>query len=74
MGGTAAYYGTEAINYAAGQGFATMARGATGDYSASYQLWSDGKQLLIRVHGADRAEVDKLALKVFKAAAPVTFR
>ena len=74
LGGTADYYGTEAIDYASGQGFSTRARGATGDYSATYQLWSDGKQLLVKVYGSDQAEVERLAGRVYKAAAPLTFR
>ncbi|QQR40494.1 hypothetical protein [Devosia rhizoryzae] len=74
LGGDADYYGTEDIEYGSAQGFSTRARGATGDYSATYQLWNDGKQLLIRVYGADQAEVDAMASKVYEAAAPVTFR
>lgn len=74
LGGDADYFGTETITFGSAQGFSTQARGATGDYSATYQLWNDGKQLLVRVYGADQAEVDALAGKVYKAAAPVTFR
>jgi hypothetical protein len=68
------YFGTENIAYASGKGFVTSARGATGDYSSTYQLWSDGKQLLVRVYGDDQAEVKRLAQQVYKAAAPMTFR
>ena len=74
LGGEAAYYGTEAIAFASAIGFKTEARGATGDYSSTYQLWGDGQQLLVRVHGADQAEVAALAERTFAAAAPLTFR
>jgi hypothetical protein len=47
---------------------------ATGDYASTYQLWSDGKQLLIRVYGKDQSMVDNIAEKAYSAAAPQTFR
>jgi hypothetical protein len=74
LGSPAEYFGTEPIAHASAQGFATTARGATGDYSATYQLWDDGKQLVVRVYGADQAEVGRIAEQVYTAAAPLTFR
>ena len=73
LGNGAAYYGTEAVDFAAAKGFKTSARGATGDYSATYQLWDDGQQLIVRVYGADQDQVDSLADTVYEAAAPLTF-
>lgn len=74
LGGDAAYYGTRDIAFASAVGFATQARAATGDYTATYQLWSDGQQLVVRVVGADQAAVNSLAEDAFAAAAPLTFR
>jgi hypothetical protein len=74
IGGDAAYFGTKAIEFGSAMGFKTRARIATGDYSATYQLWSDGQQLIVRVYGADQAKVDAMAANAFEAAAPLTFR
>lgn len=73
LGNGAEYYGTEEVAFASAKGFKTSAKGATGDYSATYQLWDDGHQLIVRVYGADQAKVDDLAAKTFAAAAPLTF-
>ena len=74
LGGDAAYFGTERIDFASAVGFRTAARIATGDYSVTYQLWDDGKQLVIKVYGPDQSEVDALAEKAYTAAAPLSFR
>jgi hypothetical protein len=74
LGGESAYIGTERIDFASGVGFKTKAKIATGDFSATYQLWSDGKQLLVKVYGADEALVDTTAANAYKAAAALTFR
>jgi len=74
LGGDAEYYGTEDIAFASAVGFATHARIGTGDYSSTYQLWSDGQQLIVRVVGKDRAMVDAVAEDVYEAATPLTFR
>jgi len=74
LGKPAAYYGTEPIEFASAIGFVTNARAATGDFSVSYQLWSDGKQLVVKVIGDDQAEVAKLAKRTYNATAPLTFR
>lgn len=74
LGGTSAYYGTKPINFASAVGFKTRARTAAGDCSATYQLWSDGQQLVVKVYGKDPSRVVSLAGKVFEAAAPQTFR
>ena len=74
LGGSSAYYGTEAIEFASAVGFKTRARAATGDYSATYQLWSDGQQLVVKIYGKDQSAVDRVALAAFKAAAPQTFK
>ena len=74
LGGTSAYYGTKLVNFASAVGFKTRARTAAGDYSATYQLWSDGQQLVVKVYGKDQSIVDTLAERVFGAAAPQTFR
>jgi hypothetical protein len=74
LGGESAYYSTERIDLGEAVGFKTSARAATGDFSATYQLWSDGKQLLVRVYGKDQELVDTIAEKTYKAAAPLTFR
>lgn len=74
LGNGAAYYGTKAVTYASAKGFRTSARGATGDYSSTYQLWSDGQQLLVRVFGENQSQVKALARKAYEAAAPLTFR
>lgn len=74
LGGDAAYYGTETVKFASAVGFRTSARIATGDYSVTYQLWDDGKQLVVKVYGADQTMVDALAEKAYTAAAPLSFR
>lgn len=74
LGGDSAYYGTEPLTFASAVGFTTRARIATGDYSATYQLWSDGHQLLVKVYGANQATVYSVAERAFRAAAPATFR
>lgn len=74
FGNGAAYYGTEAIDFATAKGFKTSAKTAMGDYSSTYQLWDDGHQLIVRVLGADQAEVERIADKVYEAAAPLTFK
>ncbi|WP_375452369.1 hypothetical protein [uncultured Devosia sp.] len=74
MGHGAAYYGTEAVDFASAVGFKTRALTAAGDYSTSYQLWSDGQQLVVKVYGKDQARVDRLADTAYAAAAPLTFR
>lgn len=74
LGGESAYYGTERINRGEAVGFKTSAKAATGDFSATYQLWSDGKQLVVRVYGKDQSMVDSIAEKTYNAAAPLTFR
>ena len=74
LGGDAAYLGTERVDFASAVGFRTKARIATGDYSVSYQLWDDGKQLVIKVYGPDQTAVDALAEKAYTAAAPLSFR
>lgn len=74
LGGEADYFDTERIDFASAVGFKTRAKAATGDFSATYQLWSDGKQLLIRVYGGDQSMVDNVAEKAYSAAAPQTFR
>jgi hypothetical protein len=74
LGGDAAYFGTERIDFASAVGFRTSARIATGDYSVTYQLWDDGKQLVIKVYGPDQTQVDALAQKAYTAAAPLSFR
>lgn len=74
LGDGSAYYGTEDVEFASAVGFKTSARAATGDYSASYQLWDDGQQLIVRVFGKDQARVDDTAAKAFAAAAPLTFK
>ncbi|WP_449395489.1 hypothetical protein [Devosia riboflavina] len=74
MGGESDYFGTKRIDFTSAVGFKTRARTATGDFSATYQLWSDGKQLLIRVYGKDQSMVDNVAEKAYSAAAPQTFR
>jgi hypothetical protein len=74
LGEPADYYSTEDISYASALGFTTRARGLTGDYSATYQLWSDGQQLIVRVYGKDQDEVERIAAQVYKAAAPRTFQ
>ena len=74
LGGDAAYYGTETVEFASAVGFRTSARIATGDYSVTYQLWDDGKQLVVKVYGADQTMVDALAEKAYTAAAPLSFR
>lgn len=74
LGGESAYFGTKKIAFGPALGFKTRARTATGDFAATYQLWSDGKQLLIRVYGKDQTMVDNVAEKAYSAAAPQTFR
>ena len=74
LGGDAAYFGTERIDFASAVGFRTTARIATGDYSVTYQLWDDGKQLVIKVYGPDQTVVDALAEKAYTAVAPLSFR
>ena len=74
LGGDAAYYDTETVKFASAVGFRTSARIATGDYSVTYQLWDDGKQLVVKVYGADQTMVDALAEKAYTAAAPLSFR
>ncbi|WMT87666.1 hypothetical protein NO932_03395 [Pelagibacterium sp. 26DY04] len=74
MGGEAAYYGTKEIAFASAVGFVTQARTATGDFAVSYQLWSDGQQLIVRVYGKDQAAVEEIAARAYEQAAPLTFR
>lgn len=74
LGDESAYIGTERIDFGSAVGFKTKAKAATGDFAASYQLWSDGKQLLVRVYGPDEAMVDTTAANAYKAAAELTFR
>ncbi|KQT44887.1 hypothetical protein ASG47_15795 [Devosia sp. Leaf420] len=74
LGGESEYFGTKEIESGPAVGFKTNAKIATGDYSTTYQLWSDGKQLVIRVYGADQTVVDNVAEKAYSAAAPQTFR
>lgn len=74
LGGDAAYYGTEPIEFGSAKGFRTTARAATGDYSTTYQLWSDDKQLVVKALGAEQNAVDDLAEKAYRAAAPLSFR
>jgi len=74
LGGEADYFGTKKIAFGPAVGFKTRARTASGDFSSTYQLWSDGKQLLIRVYGKDQTMVDNVAEKAYSAAAPQTFR
>ncbi|WEK05115.1 MAG: hypothetical protein P0Y65_02350 [Candidatus Devosia phytovorans] len=74
LGNVAEYYGTETLDFASAKGFKTSAKGATGDFSATYQLWDDGHQLIVRVYGADQEQVDSLAQTAFKAAAPLAFQ
>jgi hypothetical protein len=74
LGGESAYIGTERIDFGSAVGFKTKAKIATGDFSATYQLWSDGKQLLVKVYGPDEAMVDTTAANAYKAAAELTFR
>lgn len=74
LGGDAAYLGTEPIDFASAVGFKTAAKTASGDHAVSYQLWSDGKQLIVRVYGPDQEMVDSLAENAYRAAAPLTFR
>jgi hypothetical protein len=74
IGGGADYFGTEDIEFASAKGFSTSALAATGDYSATYQLWSDGQQLVVKVMGKDQDEVAALAARAYQAAAPLTFR
>lgn len=74
LGNGAEYYGTEDIAFASALGFKTMARTATGDYASTFQLWGDGQQLIVKVYGKGQKQVDRLASKVFDAAAPLTFR
>jgi hypothetical protein len=74
LGGDSAYYGTEELTFASAMGFKTQARAATGDYSATYQLWSDGQQLVVRVYGKDQSMVEKIGESAYRAAAPLTFR
>jgi len=73
LGNGAEYYSTEDVTFASAKGFRTSAKGATGDYSATYQLWADNQQLIVKVYGADQDRVDELATQVFDAAAPLTF-
>ena len=74
LGGESDYFGTKRIDFGPAVGFKTRARTAIGDFSSTYQLWSDGKQLLIRVYGKDQTMVDNIAEKAYSAAAPQTFR
>ncbi|SFV30938.1 hypothetical protein SAMN05216456_1180 [Devosia crocina] len=74
LGGESAYFGTEGLEFASAVGFRTKARTAIGQYSSTHQLWSDGKQLLVRVYGNDQSMVDNIAEKAYSAAAPQTFR
>lgn len=74
LGGESDYFGTKRIDFGSAVGFKTRAMTATGDYASTYQLWSDGKQLLIRVYGKDQSMVDNIAEKAYSAAAPQTFR
>lgn len=74
LGGESAYYGTEPLSFASAVGFKTRARAATGDYSATYQLWSDGQQLVVKVYGTDQAKVESLAEIFYQTAAPITFK
>lgn len=74
LGGGAEYYDTKDIDFASAVGFKTSARAGTGHYSASYQLWSDGRQLIVRVFGKDQAQVEDIAAKAYAAAAPLTFK
>lgn len=74
LGGDADYFGTERVDFASAVGFRTSARLATGDYSVTYQLWDDGKQLVVKVYGPDQTMVDALAEKAYTAAAPLSFR
>lgn len=74
LGGESDYFGTKRIDFGPAVGFKTRAMTATGDFSSTYQLWSDGKQLLIRVYGKDQSVVDNVAEKAYSAAAPQTFR
>jgi len=74
IGGKADYLGTERIDFASAVGFRTVAKAATGDYAVSYQLWDDGKQLVVKVYGPDQTMVDALAEKAYMAAAPLSFR
>ncbi|WMT91565.1 hypothetical protein [Pelagibacterium sp. H642] len=74
MGGEAAYYGTKEIAFASAVGFVTQARTATGDFAVSYQLWSDGQQLIVRVYGKDQAAVEEIGARAYEQAAPLTFR
>lgn len=74
LGGDAAYFGTEPIEFGSARGFRTTARAVTGDYSTTYQLWSDGKQLVVKALGSEQNAVDDLAEKAYRAAAPLSFR
>ena len=74
LGGKADYLGTERIDFGPAAGFRTRAVAATGDYAVSYQLWDDGKQLVVKVYGPDQTMVDALAEKAYTAAAPLSFR
>jgi hypothetical protein len=74
LGGEAAYVSTEPVNFASAVGFRTKAITGAGDFSVTYQLWSDGKQLVAKVYGPDESVVASLAEKVYRAAAPLTFR
>lgn len=74
LGGDAAYYGTEDIAFGPARGFSTSARSAAGDFASTYQLWSDGQQLIVKVYGKDQSAVEDLAERAYTAAAPLTFR
>jgi len=75
LGGDAAYYSTERVDFGSGAvGFLTKARTAIGDYATTYQLWSDGKQLVVKVYGSDQNAVDDVAMKAYTAAAPLSFK
>lgn len=74
LGGESDYIGTEPISFGPAVGFRTKARIATGDYSVTHQLWSDGKQLVVKVYGPDESVVDSTAENAYTAAAPLTFR
>lgn len=67
-------FDTKAIEFGSAKGFHTTARAATGDYSTSYQLWADGKQLVVKALGSEQNEVDALAEKAYTAASEISFK
>lgn len=74
IGNGAQYLGTRELSFGPGIGFQTRAISATGDFSSTHQLWSDGQQLIVKVYGKNKKAVEALGEKAFAAAAPLTFR